>query len=438
MSLPTQYEALFITLTNLQYDFYSHPFVNSVFGSLVLSLSFLVLVLGLVTHVLSMPPSPPPLPKDTIVLHISPRPDKSIGIASLSPEALSLEAFLRMSKTRYETHISPLCPPKGIRPTLLSFNDTKISDVHIAIAWILKNNRAGKNLNTTLEDSVELGAVEAYHCLLDQLSCSLTYLRFTHPLNSSHITHQLYKHSGLSIPQTMIQRRKTKQRALETLEAVGLLQHSRDDILELMHARLCALEALLNGDEYFMGTSEPTVLDAIAFGVLANFVLVPMPGSDEGVVWVQGALQFVQFVRRVSEKYFKEFSGPLNGKDEEPVMVDGIHMNSWGDGGKQGKRKGFDWNAVEQRAVDLWNLSHRQENACEENEAPEEAGVISDSLGTVELDQQETSSEEPYMDLVEKRFTASKTLSEAKNQVAAPLLDADAAEIDMQEIAQGV
>ncbi|KAJ3019975.1 UNVERIFIED_CONTAM: hypothetical protein HDU68_010412 [Siphonaria sp. JEL0065] len=443
MSHHALYEFLFLKLADLCTDILSHPFVDSVFGSIVIGSSVLVVVLSSVTYLLSLPPAPPPLEGNILLLHIAPRPDKTLGIASLSPESLALETYLRMSKTPYNTHIAPLVPSKGTPPTLLSYNDKKFTNLHSAIAYSSTKNVSKINLNASL-DPVELGAIHAYHCLLDQLSQTLKYLRFTHALNATHLTHQLYKHSNLSIPQTMIQRRKTRQRALETLESSHLLHEPRQQILDLLHTRLCALESLLNGDDFFMGTQGPTVLDAVAFGVLANYILVPMPGCDEGVVWVQGDLQFVQFVRRVSENWFTEFGGGQSS-GEEDVVVDGVHINWWGGssgGGGGKKRKGFDWDAVEQRAVDLWNLSHLSHNGDDVdgaednvgNEGSNENQEYTQTQGQEELDDdddyepdkysnQSKTLEEPYKDLVES------ILEKQSSRTIIPIKTADPASV---------
>ncbi|KAJ3058675.1 hypothetical protein HDU98_005244, partial [Podochytrium sp. JEL0797] len=159
-----------------------------------------------------------------------------------------------MSKLQYKIHVNALSPTTKTPPTLLSFNNLHMSSLSSALEFLTPLH----TLNSPL-DPVEKGAVEAYICLLQQLTHTLTYLRYTNRTNAQQITHTIHKNSPLSLPQTLLQRHRQHTHATTHLHALGLLHESRPHILALLKTRVHAIEALLGSDTFLMGTRGPTV-----------------------------------------------------------------------------------------------------------------------------------------------------------------------------------
>ncbi|KAI8622443.1 hypothetical protein BC830DRAFT_1089142 [Chytriomyces sp. MP71] len=289
--------------------------------------------------------------RDVIILYTPARPDKTLHVASLSPVHLALETWLRMTKTPFITHITPLTPcTSGSSSTdastatmtecLLSYNDTRICDLQYAFLFLEKYGLLGVNLHGQL-DEMERGAVEAYMCLTDRIVDALHYLRHIDNKTSNHITHHLYKYSNLSLPYCLIQRRRTRLAYLSTLRRSGFLSAPHSLILSHLQLRLGALEMLLGRDDYMMGTSQPTTLDACAFAVLANMILVECPSNagykdikEEGMAWAKGSLAFVQYVRRITELWFDEFDGPCTVAGQKDRGINCVGEGyAWGMGG---------------------------------------------------------------------------------------------------------
>ncbi|ORY37812.1 hypothetical protein BCR33DRAFT_854564 [Rhizoclosmatium globosum] len=325
----------------------------------VVVLVFVAVLVG-VTFAVSSAPPPPQKKKDVFVVRFGAKVDAAFGVSGLDFAPLAIESALRFSKTEYCLARDPVV--RSTLQPLLSFNDTNLYSLTAALDF-LRNHPKSKDLNAHL-DHVEQAAVQAFICLCESLALQLSYLRFSNQENASHYTHALYRFSRLSLPQTMIQRRKLRVQTWKLLDSTGILHTPKHEIIDNIHTNLSALESLLGSDTYFMGTPEPTFLDAVAFSILANYILGPTPGCSDGVEIAQSSLSLVQYVRRISETYFKEFSPPParhttddHSRNNKCIVVDGIRF------GDDSETKGFDWELIEKRAVELWEA---RRNALEE------------------------------------------------------------------------
>ena len=107
----------------------------------------------------------------------------------------------------------------------------------------------------------------------DHFYLILTYSRWIDPEGWEAVADGFF--ATLPLPMRLAGRRVMRRRIARRLAAAGLTRHGRDEIYAMGRADLMAASDLLADRPFFLGDALTTI-DAVAFGFLANVLLVPI------------------------------------------------------------------------------------------------------------------------------------------------------------------
>ncbi len=199
-----------------------------------------------------------------------------LGLPSVSPFCMRLEAFLRLVGLDYEVDNKPALgkAPKGKVPWI-DDGDTSLADTHFIIEH-LKNTR-GLTIDARLSAAQRATAHACTRMLTESFYWVLVHSRWLYPpswapFKREFVTIMPPVVGHLIIP--LIRRGIRKQ-----AHAHGMGRHSDAEIAALARADLEALEALLGDREWFFaqvdGDAAPTSFDATVYAFVAHLLVPP-------------------------------------------------------------------------------------------------------------------------------------------------------------------
>ncbi len=191
---------------------------------------------------------------------------------NVSPFTLKLETWLKLTGIPYETVAvrNPGKGPKGKLPYIRD-GDVVIGDSGLIIEH-LKRTR-GVDLDAGLDPLERADALAFQRLLEDHLYFILAYSRWIDPDGWRATAPALFGSippGPRQIVAAMIRRRVTRD-----LKGQGVGRHSRDELYAMGQNDLEALATRLDGGPFFL-RDRPSTLDAVAYGFLANLLLVPV------------------------------------------------------------------------------------------------------------------------------------------------------------------
>lgn len=222
-------------------------------------------------------------------------------LPDLSPYCLKVDTYMTMAGVEFER----VCgienlkkAPKGKLPFIEDGGEI-VADSSFIIAHL--QARHGDPLNEHL--SAEQKAISHAFCkMLDEnLYWCLVWARWA----GEEIWPQLKQNLFGSLPPLLrdLVAAKVRKGVLNTLHGQGLGRHSAAEIKTIMMKDLQALSDFLGDKSYFFG-SRPSVLDAVAYGFLAQFLLAPLQSSVTQVA--KGYPNLVSFCRRIQSTYYQD------------------------------------------------------------------------------------------------------------------------------------
>ena len=191
---------------------------------------------------------------------------------NISPFGLKLETWLQLADIPYRVRESTRLDkaPKGKLPYILDYGQA-IADSTLAIEH-LKDSR-GIDPDAMLTDRERAEAVSLQRLFEDHLYFVLVYSRWLDEESWPLVADAFFGH--LAVPARQLVRNRYRRRVARTLYLQGLGRHSREEIYALGREDLAAVAAYLGERPFFMGDSL-TTLDAVAYGFLANIIMVPL------------------------------------------------------------------------------------------------------------------------------------------------------------------
>jgi glutathione S-transferase len=205
------------------------------------------------------------------------------GLPSIGPFCLKLETYLRMVDLPYETVVdaTPFGAPKGKLPWI-EHDGHKIGDSGFIIEYL--ERKFGCDADGSLSDDQRSIARSMRRLLEDNLYWTIVYDR------------------GVPSAARPLIAPVARRGVRKQLAAQGIGRHTREEIHAIGRSDIDAL-AMFLGDKPFLMGDEPTQLDAVAYGVLANIAVEPIasPVKDE----LQSRANLVAYLERVRERYFK-------------------------------------------------------------------------------------------------------------------------------------
>lgn len=230
------------------------------------------------------------------------------GLPSPSPFCLKLETWLRIEGLAY-TRLILNKPPQsrtGKVPYLVRPDGSTLADSNIIIESIAKERGIDPGYGATPDERARA------HAILRTIEESLYFcavwerwvLPECWPVTRGGYFGQLPP--GLRSLVAALVRRKIRQ----ALHGQGISRHEPDRVTALGTADVKALSVLL-GDRPFFTGSRPGVVDASAYGTLANFLGFPCRTPLKSAVEAQPNL--IAFCNRMKEAYWNDSTEAADG-----------------------------------------------------------------------------------------------------------------------------
>lgn len=234
--------------------------------------------------------------------------EKETNEPSASGFCQKLESFLRATgHTDYTLHKTfPNSAPKGKLPYIELVRDGKtetIADSHFIIRHLIENNVVPDlDKNLTAAQRADSRAWQAW--TEELLYPAVVWQRWAIPANFAAIK------AILPVPAVVrwFVAWYLRRSILNSFWGHGVGRHSDEERERLVREYAEGLEARLEGTEYFHG-SEPTTIDTVLYGFLANSIV--QPANPEFSALVLGSERLKKYTAGLTRKWFPEYEGLL-------------------------------------------------------------------------------------------------------------------------------
>lgn len=192
---------------------------------------------------------------------------------NVSPFGLKLEAWLKLADVPFEIRHSTNTAraPKGKLPYVVD-GGRPIGDSTLIIEH-LKSTR-GIDPDAGLSPRERAEALALQRLFEDHLYFAVLYSRWIDE-EGWHPTAEAF-FAAVPGPMRGLARNIVRTRIRRVLHHQGMGRHGRDEIHALARADLAAVAEHLGERPFFAGEGGPTTIDAVAYGFLANILLVPL------------------------------------------------------------------------------------------------------------------------------------------------------------------
>lgn len=220
------------------------------------------------------------------------------GLPSVGPFSLKLEAYLRIAGIPYEAVVdaTPFKGPKGKLPWI-EHEGKKIGDSGFIIEYL--EQRFGCDPDAGLSADERAIALSMRRLIEENLYWTLVYDRWMVEENWPMTRNTVLGEIPALVRQVIapIARRGVRRQ----LEAQGLGKHSREEIHAIGIRDIAAIADFLANKQYLMGETA-TEIDAVAYGMLANIMQVPVmsPIKDDAL----RRKNLVDYIARIQWRYF--------------------------------------------------------------------------------------------------------------------------------------
>ncbi len=192
-------------------------------------------------------------------------------LPSLSPFCVKLETYLKMTKVPYEVKDGdPRVAPKGRIP-YVKIDGKKMGDSSMIIAELKK--RYGDSLDARLTPQQRAQALAIQSLFEDRLYFASAWLRWSDEASWARVRDDYFAPLMPPVIGSFILK-KIRQSFLKELSQQGVGDHTQDEIIAIGKETLTAVSNLLGDHEYFLG-SEPSSVDATAYGFIVQQLYVP-------------------------------------------------------------------------------------------------------------------------------------------------------------------
>lgn len=191
---------------------------------------------------------------------------------NISPFTLKLESWLTLTRIPFEV-VEVLNPGKGPKGKIPFIEDggQKIGDSSLVIEHLKRTRKV--DIDDDLDDQARAEALALQRLFEDHLYFVGVYSRWIDPVGWRMTRRGLFASvpPGVRDIGAALVRRKIRR----DLVGQGILRHGRDEIYAMGAADLEAVSILLDEGPFFF-RGRPHTIDCIAYGFLANLLLVPV------------------------------------------------------------------------------------------------------------------------------------------------------------------
>lgn len=198
---------------------------------------------------------PVSVPPNTVILH---QLSRGPYAPSISPFCVKLETYLRMANIKYQNAFGRQMSSKGKYPWI-ELDGQAVADSQFCINFL--NKKFDVDLNKGLSQK-DKSIARAFQKLAEEsLYWVISLYRFVFMVNKNWLTE-----AGIPSWFTWYLRR----RALKQTWEQGYGRHTREELDQIMTEDMEAISQQLGSKEFMMGP-DPTELDCVMFGQLAEF-----------------------------------------------------------------------------------------------------------------------------------------------------------------------
>lgn len=222
------------------------------------------------------------------------------SVCDPSPFCAKMEAYLKMADIPYNVHSGSKYirgAPKAKLPYIKD-DDIIIADSTFIIRYL---ERKHDGILDGHLNSEQRAAAHAFTKMIDEnLYWTMVYSRWA--LDHNWVILKELFFGFLPFPLKFFIPNKVRKSLLKTLNGQGIARHSAEEVAEIGDWDLAALSDFLGDKEYFFG-DRPSSLDAAAFGILAQMVLLKTftaPVFDKA----RSYKNLVDFTNRIQGKFF--------------------------------------------------------------------------------------------------------------------------------------
>ncbi|EDO42696.1 predicted protein, partial [Nematostella vectensis] len=184
-------------------------------------------------------------------------------VPSISPFPLKLESYLRLAKIPYKNYFSSTSSSKGKIPWI-EYNGQCVADSNFCVEFL--NKEFGVDLDAKLS-AKDRAVARTLAVMLDENTYwTMVYFRWIEKNNASKSVDIMFPNVPEWVRTNIA--RVAKWRVNQYLDGHGIGRHSRDEIYFIALKDLSAVSEIL-GDKAFLMGNKPTLVDTVAFGLLA-------------------------------------------------------------------------------------------------------------------------------------------------------------------------
>jgi glutathione S-transferase len=192
---------------------------------------------------------------------------------NVSPFTLKLESWLRLAGVPYRVSdgfAGYRRAPKGKLP-YIEDDGLRVADSSLIIRYLCESR--GIDLDGWLSERQRAEALALQRLFEDHFYFILAYARWIDPDGWPTVKEGYFSRlpPGVRNAAALALRRRVRR----TLHHQGLGRHSRSELYEMGRADLEAIAVVLGAKPFFFG-DRPATIDAVAYGFLANLLLVPV------------------------------------------------------------------------------------------------------------------------------------------------------------------
>lgn len=224
------------------------------------------------------------------------------GLPSISPFCLKLDLYLRMVGIPCQVVVdaTPFRGPKGKLPWI-EHDGRRLGDSGLIIEYLEK--RFGCDANAGLTAAERAVALAMRRMIEENLYWTMVYDRWMVDANWSSFRNVIL--GGVPAPFRPLLAPVARRGVRRELEGHGIGLHSSDEIHAIGRKDVDAIADFLADKPFLMG-ERATEVDAVAYGMLANIMNVPIWSPVKDAALQRANL--VGYVERVGRQYFPERS----------------------------------------------------------------------------------------------------------------------------------
>ncbi|MGZ3790069.1 MAG: glutathione S-transferase family protein [Bacteriovorax sp.] len=227
---------------------------------------------------------------------------RSKNFPNMSPFCVKLETYLLMADIPYETKftISTKSSPKGKMPYIEFKKGAQtevISDSSFIIEKLIKE--FGDKTDTHLTETDRAIKIAIQRLCEDNLLYAMVYFRWIDEQGWPEFKDMLF--AQVPFPLRAIVPVIVQKKVLKKLRGQGITDHTREEIIHIARQNLKALSDLLGSKPFFFG-EQPTIADAIVFGLVGNIRFETINTPLKNVLSEFPNLE--QFSDRMKQRFF--------------------------------------------------------------------------------------------------------------------------------------